>query len=419
MSSRQEQKLVRHGRGTLGSRTLTMIFVTCWVAAAFGDGPCDSDAQRIRQLAFDLGAPIERPCGQDRYRVEKSAEGFRVQYYCGNAFSTSTIAQVMADADENLSIQPVRDRSGSSLFVQSLHGAAGRLSCSYVLYRMGDRTQFREMSFALIQDVDGDQLDEFVVTERVSWGMDCDLCMACIPVEQSVRRFHRPTGTLMRVAGDFRLFYKSALQQYERQVPEPRQLNPACQGKFRDLIRWTRIKSRMPPLPVSSGAGIPREHSAPEFLTLGSRQPDKPAGDALPVDTAPLIYEAEQATLGGSAKKNNEHDGFSGSGYVDGYGYQGPGSTTAFGVLTKRSGRYTLRLRYANATGRTMTLSIYLNGSRVRQTALKSMSRWTDWGEKDEELFLGEGYNWVTYKYDQSDTGNVNLDYLSVFPSGG
>jgi|GEM_PF-3533728 len=43
---------------------------------------------------------------------------------------------------------------------------------------------------------------------------------------------------------------------------------------------------------------------------------------------APQIYEAEQAILVGSAKVNNEHSGFSGSGYVDGYGYRGLGSTT-------------------------------------------------------------------------------------------
>ena len=52
---------------------------------------------------------------------------------------------------------------------------------------------------------------------------------------------------------------------------------------------------------------------------------------------------------------NNEHSGFSGSGYVDGYGYRGLGSTTTFTVTVPSAGDYKVTLRYANATGSMMT----------------------------------------------------------------
>lgn len=127
------------------------------------------------------------------------------------------------------------------------------------------------------------------------------------------------------------------------------------------------------------------------------------------------VLEAEAAVLGGSAKVSREHPGYSGGGYVDGYGYQGLGSTTAFSVELPTSGVYDVTLRYANATGRDMTLSILVGGSRVLQTRLPSRRSWSEWNEKTERLELPAGPTTITYRYGPGDTGNVNLDWVSVF----
>src|SRR5690606_7792054 len=57
-------------------------------------------------------------------------------------------------------------------------------------------------------------------------------------------------------------------------------------------------------------------------------------------------YEAEEAALSGGAGIANEHNGYSGSGFVDGFGSLGAAVT--FTVTVDEAGTYPVHIRYAN-----------------------------------------------------------------------
>lgn len=128
---------------------------------------------------------------------------------------------------------------------------------------------------------------------------------------------------------------------------------------------------------------------------------------------------AEKAKLSGGAGTATEHAGHSGSGFVDGYGTEG--ATTTFDVDVGRAGTYDVGLRYANGphpfTG-TKSVSVYVNGRKIKRSSLLSTGSWTGWSTRTEQLQLRAGPNTIAYRYDSGDTGHVNLDLTSVHPHG-
>ncbi len=123
-------------------------------------------------------------------------------------------------------------------------------------------------------------------------------------------------------------------------------------------------------------------------------------------------YEGENAILSGGAKVNNDHSGYSGSGFVDGYWNEG--AATTFNVDVQSSGVYDVTLRYANDNGNTRTLSIYVNGTKVKQTSLSDLANWDTWGSRTERLELNSGRNTIAYKYTANDSGYVNIDNIKL-----
>ncbi|TDC80098.1 family 16 glycoside hydrolase [Streptomyces hainanensis] len=136
-------------------------------------------------------------------------------------------------------------------------------------------------------------------------------------------------------------------------------------------------------------------------------------------ESAPSSYEAEEARLAGGARLADDHDAYSGRGFVAGYGTEG--ASTTFTVDAARGGPHDVGLRYSNGpdpfTG-TKTLSVYVNGRRVGQTNLLSTGTWEQWSTQSERLNLRRGSNTITYVHEPDDTGHVNLDLLTVHRSG-
>ncbi|GAB2581629.1 hypothetical protein GCM10027168_12940 [Streptomyces capparidis] len=130
-------------------------------------------------------------------------------------------------------------------------------------------------------------------------------------------------------------------------------------------------------------------------------------------------YEAEEAALTGGAHVNTNHPGYSGGGFVDRYGTAG--ATTTFTVETARAGTHDVGLRYSNGpdpfTG-TKTVSVYVNGRKVKQTGLPSTGNWDTWATHTEALPLRRGQNTIAYRVDSGDTGHVNLDLVTVHRTG-
>ncbi|GGX95296.1 family 16 glycoside hydrolase [Streptomyces fructofermentans] len=132
------------------------------------------------------------------------------------------------------------------------------------------------------------------------------------------------------------------------------------------------------------------------------------------------LYEAEEARLTGTAGINTDHAGYSGSGFVDRYATEGKVATT-FDVTVAKGGTYDVNLRYSNGPNPfqgTKSLSLYVNGTKDRQTKLASTGDWDTWSTQTESLVLRAGRNTVSYRYEAGDTGHVNLDLITVRPRG-
>ncbi|MGW0435660.1 family 16 glycoside hydrolase [Micromonospora sp. NPDC003197] len=131
-------------------------------------------------------------------------------------------------------------------------------------------------------------------------------------------------------------------------------------------------------------------------------------------------YEAEEATINGGAGVNTDHAGYSGFGFVDGYGTVG--AATTFTVEVRTGGSYDVDLRYSNGPNPFVgpkTVSVYVNGRKIKQTTLAATDDWKSWSTQTETLKLRAGTNTISYRHDSGDTGHVNLDRITVDKPGG
>ncbi|RED61875.1 CBM35 domain-containing protein [Cohnella lupini] len=126
----------------------------------------------------------------------------------------------------------------------------------------------------------------------------------------------------------------------------------------------------------------------------------------------PVKFEAESAQLSGGAKVNTDHPGYTGTGFVDGYWTSG--ATTTFSVNVQSGGSYNVLARYANAQNNASTVSIYVNGIKIKQASFARLANWDTWGNQTDALTLNAGTNTIAYKYDSGDTGWINLDYIQL-----
>lgn len=175
-----------------------------------------------------------------------------------------------------------------------------------------------------------------------------------------------------------------------------------------DGLKSNRVVHVRSPRPFSAEGGQTL-WSTEAWYTLNSL-----VGEEEPPKT---LYEAEEAALTGGARVDTEHAGHSGGGFVDSYGTQG--ATTTFDVRTTRAGKYDVALRYANGPNPFVgdkTVSLYLNGRKMKQTVLPSTGKWDGWATVTESLPLSRGDNTISYRYDSGDTGHVNLDLITVHP---
>jgi chitodextrinase len=122
-------------------------------------------------------------------------------------------------------------------------------------------------------------------------------------------------------------------------------------------------------------------------------------------------YEAEVGTLAGGASINTNHAGYSGTGFVDGFGTAN--ASVTFSVNVGSAGSRDVTLRYANANTAS-TLSVYVNNVKTEQIGLPTTNSWSTWGNKTTTLILNAGINSIRYKYDAGDIASVNLDYIIV-----
>jgi hypothetical protein len=133
-------------------------------------------------------------------------------------------------------------------------------------------------------------------------------------------------------------------------------------------------------------------------------------------------YEAEDAVLSGGARGDREHLGFSGLGFVSGYGVESlpavaigtDGPSTTFWVDAPSDGQYHVDLCYGNGNDSPRTLTIYVNGERLKRTTLPNVARWNIWLTQAETLPLRAGRNAISYRKSEYSDGEVNLDFIGI-----
>lgn len=126
-----------------------------------------------------------------------------------------------------------------------------------------------------------------------------------------------------------------------------------------------------------------------------------------------ITAEAESAVLYGTASTNQDHWYYSESGFIDGMISNGAGAE--FEVTVPEDGGYKTSIRYCNGTQTTQELNLYVNDFYVETISFSSIGgKWNEWQEPTQNLDLHEGRNVIALRYDRGNSGNVNLDKLSV-----
>lgn len=131
-----------------------------------------------------------------------------------------------------------------------------------------------------------------------------------------------------------------------------------------------------------------------------------------PAYAATSTLEAESATLSGGAVAEQEHAGYTGSGYVGGLTDGNKGRAAIAAALPSAyAGAGTVTVRYANGTGSAKTLTLTAGGTS-QQISLPATSDWGSWSTIDVPVTFTQGTNTLTLAFTDNDSGNVNIDHL-------
>jgi hypothetical protein len=135
---------------------------------------------------------------------------------------------------------------------------------------------------------------------------------------------------------------------------------------------------------------------------------------------APTHLEAEDAINTGGVKTNDNHTGYAGRAFVDGLWAQGAASAYTLHRTTAAPGRQTITLRYANANSDARTMTLSVNGRKVRQVTFPKVSdSWDSWGTVAVPAVPVTGTDpVVTVSYEPGDSGSINLDWLQFRSAG-
>ncbi|GAA2563985.1 glycoside hydrolase family 31 protein [Winogradskya consettensis] len=153
-------------------------------------------------------------------------------------------------------------------------------------------------------------------------------------------------------------------------------------------------------------------------------------GAAYPAPTPPsaqpcafgAVCEADAGTLSGGARLADDHNGYSGDGFVAGLERTGAASAlTVTGVPA--AGTYQVQVRYANAQAgsqpvQTRTATVTANDAAPVTVTLPPTSSWDYWRTASVAVRLKAGTNTVTFGCPTDQSCNVNVDTIAVTAKG-
>jgi hypothetical protein len=121
-------------------------------------------------------------------------------------------------------------------------------------------------------------------------------------------------------------------------------------------------------------------------------------------------YEAENAELN-KVYKSTENSGYFAKGYVT--GFDRPKGRCRFHIDVAAAGTYLLQVRYRTQADQTMVCTI----NQFAPQNLKlgtSHQNYTDWSEISLASWLNKGHNTIDLVGGSSDTGNIDVDRISL-----
>ncbi|MFD9944284.1 TIM-barrel domain-containing protein [Nonomuraea sp. NPDC059023] len=117
-------------------------------------------------------------------------------------------------------------------------------------------------------------------------------------------------------------------------------------------------------------------------------------------------YEAEFAA-GTGTSTNNNHPGYTGTGFVDGFAQAGDAVT--FQVKADAAGSHQLKFRYSTTVAATRT--VYVDGVSAGTLSLPAQPNWDTWGTATLPVSLTAGAHTIKIEY---ASNGINLDNLVV-----
>jgi len=130
-----------------------------------------------------------------------------------------------------------------------------------------------------------------------------------------------------------------------------------------------------------------------------------------------LIYEAENASIGGTAHRTSNGSGYSGKGFVDGYLESATASTFIY-LDVKNAGTYEVRLRYSAGNGTSTNIGFYVNGVKIKNLTCPGTGDWDTWAEISETINILQpnGYNDIEFRAETSSSQSINIDKITLVP---
>ena len=124
--------------------------------------------------------------------------------------------------------------------------------------------------------------------------------------------------------------------------------------------------------------------------------------------------EAENSILT-NVSTNNNHGGYSGTGFVDSYGKAGDAVTMDFFV--PETGDYKLSFVYSAAVDGTPKRELYINAYGYDSISFPATSNWEEWNTSETTVHLRAGIQRMVVYCGNADDGYINFDCVHISKS--
>lgn len=127
---------------------------------------------------------------------------------------------------------------------------------------------------------------------------------------------------------------------------------------------------------------------------------------------AAVSIEAELCVLSGSAKVETDHSGYTGLGFVAGFG--DVGAAIRFMLPIRQAGPVTVELRYTAGFGDEV-VGLYVDNAKQAELRCPRSPSWDAWAKASVSIPLNPGTHSIEIRRDRNDTGLINVDSIACY----